>query len=260
MAKGEPPHADCHPMRVLFQIPKDPAPVLEGNFTKPFKEFVSMCLQKEPGDRPTAKELLKHRFIRAAKKTSLLTELVERRNRYLNVIGPGHHSDEDSDDEKHKDKDSSGNDGPGWNFADTIKPIRKPFEPPKAEPAKPHSPTPNQTTPTPNATKQSPKQTPPAAQQTPTSSSTALSQANNGVVATPAAKPTVLTSVIYPVLGKLLKEKNKDQQVVAALAQLKIAFDNAEKAQPGISHQIIAQIIEALKTSNSAAAASAASK
>jgi len=47
---------------------------------------------------------------------------------------------------------------------------------------------------------------------------------------------------------------------VAALAQLKIAFDNAEKAQPGISHQIIAQIIEALKTSNSAAAASAASK
>jgi serine/threonine-protein kinase 24/25/MST4 len=44
----------------------------------------------------------------------------------------------------------------------------------------------------------------------------------------------------------LLKQHN-DDKVVAALAQLKIAFDNAENAQPGITHQMIAHIIETLK-------------
>jgi len=59
-------------------------------------------------------------------------------------------------------------------------------------------------------------------------------------------RPSALTSVIYPVLSKLLKNSN-DQEVINALAQLKIAFDNAEKAQPGITHTLIAQIIETLK-------------
>jgi serine/threonine-protein kinase 24/25/MST4 len=35
--------------------------------------------------RPTAKELLKHRFAKTAKKTSFLTELIERHERYKAV-------------------------------------------------------------------------------------------------------------------------------------------------------------------------------
>ena len=47
MAVGQPPHAELHPMRALFVIPRSvPPPSLEGPFTAPFKEFVAACLQK----------------------------------------------------------------------------------------------------------------------------------------------------------------------------------------------------------------------
>ncbi|PSR72919.1 hypothetical protein PHLCEN_2v11222 [Hermanssonia centrifuga] len=82
LAKGEPPLAEYHPMRVLFLIPKAKPPVLEGAFSVAFKDFVSLCLTKDPKARPTTKELLQHRFIRTARKTSYLTELIERYQDY----------------------------------------------------------------------------------------------------------------------------------------------------------------------------------
>ena len=48
MAKGEPPHSELHPMKVLFLIPKNNPPTLEGTYSKPLKEFVEACLNKEP--------------------------------------------------------------------------------------------------------------------------------------------------------------------------------------------------------------------
>ncbi|KAK0550769.1 hypothetical protein OC846_003536 [Tilletia horrida] len=78
MAKGEPPLAEYHPMRVLFLIPKAKSPVLEGNFSAAFKDFVDLCLIKDPKHRPSTKELLSHRFIKNAKKTGALTDLIER--------------------------------------------------------------------------------------------------------------------------------------------------------------------------------------
>ncbi|KZT43869.1 Pkinase-domain-containing protein [Sistotremastrum suecicum HHB10207 ss-3] len=82
LAKGEPPYAELHPMKVLFLIPKNPPPTLEGNFSKTFREFVSLCLQRDPKDRPSARDLLKHKFVRIAKKTNYLTELIERHERW----------------------------------------------------------------------------------------------------------------------------------------------------------------------------------
>lgn len=67
---------------MLFLIPKNPPPVLDASFSKPFREFVSLCLQRDPLARPTAKELLKHRFIKSAKKTSSLMDMIERYQRW----------------------------------------------------------------------------------------------------------------------------------------------------------------------------------
>lgn len=76
LALGEPPHANMHPMKVLFHIPKTAPPRLEGNYSREFKDFIAKCLVKDPEIRPTAKDLLKHKFIRSAGKVEALQELI----------------------------------------------------------------------------------------------------------------------------------------------------------------------------------------
>ncbi|KAI8597672.1 kinase-like domain-containing protein [Dissophora ornata] len=113
LAKGEPPYSDMHPMKVLFLIPKNAPPVLEGNYSKAFKEFVAACLQKDPALRPSAKELSKHRFIRSAKKSSYLTELLEIHERW--VAEGGARESESSDDDGDNNRYEDAQDG-DWDF------------------------------------------------------------------------------------------------------------------------------------------------
>ncbi|XP_051563466.1 serine/threonine-protein kinase 25-like [Myxocyprinus asiaticus] len=117
LAQGEPPNSELHPMRVLFLIPKNNPPTLEGSYSKPFKDFVEACLNKDPQFRPTAKELLKNKFItRYTKKTSYLTELIDR---YRCWRSEGHREESSSD-----DSDMEGDDGdqcPKWTFP-TVRP------------------------------------------------------------------------------------------------------------------------------------------
>lgn len=82
MAKGEPPLADLHPMRVLFIIPRENPPQLDEHFSRLMKEFVSLCLKKVPAERPSAKELLRHRFIRNPRKSPRLLERIRERPKY----------------------------------------------------------------------------------------------------------------------------------------------------------------------------------
>eukprot|EP01135_Chromosphaera_perkinsii_P002085 Nk52_evm19s217 gene=Nk52_evmTU19s217 len=93
MACGEPPHADVHPMKVLFLIPKNPPPELDQRvFSKPFRDFVQLCLKKNPAERPSASELLKHKFISKAKRCTHLVEVIER---YQNWAAAHNHSQSD---------------------------------------------------------------------------------------------------------------------------------------------------------------------
>lgn len=69
MAEGLPPRSTVHPMRVLFMISIEPAPMLEDKekWSLVFHDFVAKCLTKEPRLRPTASEMLKHKFIEKCK-------------------------------------------------------------------------------------------------------------------------------------------------------------------------------------------------
>ncbi|KAJ8797436.1 hypothetical protein J1605_001743 [Eschrichtius robustus] len=128
LAKGEPPNSDMHPMRVLFLIPKNNPPTLVGDFTKSFKEFIDACLNKDPSFRPTAKELLKHKFIvKNSKKTSYLTELIDRFKRWK---AEGH-SDDESDSEGSDSESTSreNNTHPEWSFTT----VRKKPDPKKLQ-------------------------------------------------------------------------------------------------------------------------------
>ena len=119
LAKGEPPYAEIHPMKVLFLIPKNPPPALTGDFSSSFKEFVELCLKRDPKERPTAKELLKHPFIRKAKKTTYLTELIERYERWQAVHG-GQNSEDESE-EHDTESECSEDQEDLWDFG-TVKP------------------------------------------------------------------------------------------------------------------------------------------
>jgi serine/threonine-protein kinase 24/25/MST4 len=50
LARGTPPFSEMHPMRVLFLIPKNDPPQLEPTFSKPYRDFVSDCLKKNPAE------------------------------------------------------------------------------------------------------------------------------------------------------------------------------------------------------------------
>ncbi|OQR98450.1 protein kinase [Achlya hypogyna] len=66
MAEGDPPLAAMHPMRAIFLIPSRPPPTLKApeKYSPAFSDFLALCLKKNAADRPTAKELLAHPFVK----------------------------------------------------------------------------------------------------------------------------------------------------------------------------------------------------
>lgn len=80
LAKGVPPHSDMHPMRVIFKIPHVSSPTLPDpdNWSPAFMDFIAACLTKDFNVRPSAEELLKHKFITGAGPIKIMADLVSR--------------------------------------------------------------------------------------------------------------------------------------------------------------------------------------
>ncbi|KAL3891490.1 hypothetical protein ACJMK2_003751 [Sinanodonta woodiana] len=78
MAEGKPPYGDIHPMRAIFMIPTKPPPSFRNpdKWSSEFIDFVQKCLVKNPEQRATAAELLKHEFITNAKPCSILQRMI----------------------------------------------------------------------------------------------------------------------------------------------------------------------------------------
>ena len=129
-ANGTPPYSDLHPMRVLFFIPKNPPPRLEGaSFSASFKEFCAACLQKDPDRRPRAAQLVNHRFIAdAPERCDELVDRVTRRMRGETAStsandSPSNANAEDTRATIQNHKASA----PSWDFGDgTLKRFNKP--------------------------------------------------------------------------------------------------------------------------------------
>ncbi|KAK3255789.1 hypothetical protein CYMTET_35050 [Cymbomonas tetramitiformis] len=78
LAHGHAPFAKYPPMKVLMMTIQQPAPTLEDtsgkHFSKALREFVSLCLDKDPEKRPSAAKLLEHKFLKEARKKEILVK------------------------------------------------------------------------------------------------------------------------------------------------------------------------------------------
>jgi len=73
MATGSPPHSKIPPLRLMMVIPNQDPPSLDSKkYSAEFCDFVKICLTKDPEERPSIKDLLSHKFIKIAGKTSTL--------------------------------------------------------------------------------------------------------------------------------------------------------------------------------------------
>jgi len=68
MAEGDPPYMEFPPLRALFLITTKGIPDLKepSRWSPTFREFVSLCLEKDAEKRPSADELLAHSFMKQA--------------------------------------------------------------------------------------------------------------------------------------------------------------------------------------------------
>lgn len=81
LAKGRPPLSEFAPSRVFSMVVNNPPPSLDDpkekkKFSSAFKDFISLCLQKDPSKRPSASTLLKHKFFKGKKSREYLVNTV----------------------------------------------------------------------------------------------------------------------------------------------------------------------------------------
>jgi serine/threonine-protein kinase 24/25/MST4 len=261
LAQGEPPWAEHHPMRVLFLIPKNPPPkATRDGLSRSFHDFVATALQKQPSQRPHARDLVKHKFCAQAPANSVLVPVIERYRKWkASGAAP---RDDDSDDSgsgkksrvgRRATKTSAAADQPSWDFTGDEE-LAKEAEIGVLLPKSTAT-----SRAVPNLPGESAKSVAAAAspaapvassaliaKSSPVSSPSKAAEASSETPRKSAAKRAALHQVVYPVLSTLVKKNQAQPEVVRALAELKVAFDHLEAAQAGATHSLIAQLVSVL--------------
>ncbi|KAG0030946.1 putative protein serine/threonine kinase [Podila clonocystis] len=234
LAKGQPPYSDMHPMKVLFLIPKNAPPVLEGNYSKAFKDFIAACLQRDPTLRPSAKDLQKHRFIRQAKKSSYLTELIEFHERWLTEGGnrESESSDEEATNNGYDDAEE------GWDFGTVRVPASRPEH---AGPSSSNSSSKSDFRPNDSGYETVRHQN----QHYRNIENLAIHERQERPISTEMTRDKVYRTFVWPVLTNLhslcIRESERH-----AIEDLKLAFENAESEIPGITRLFVKGLSEQL--------------
>lgn len=82
MALGVPPHSEKLPDAALHAILTDKPPELNGSeWTSYFRDFIRLCLVKDPPSRATLRHLLLHPFVKKAKGLKIMRELFYKKNK-----------------------------------------------------------------------------------------------------------------------------------------------------------------------------------
>lgn len=108
LANGKTPTEDFSELKIYLQTIEGPSPSLNvdlfKNYSKLFKDMISLCLEKDPKRRPSAEQLLKHSFFNKAKaigkeyvKEKLMSSVPVKRGQPLTNEDPlGSHNEENS--------------------------------------------------------------------------------------------------------------------------------------------------------------------
>eukprot|EP00291_Cryptomonas_curvata_P004628 CAMPEP_0172190106 /NCGR_PEP_ID=MMETSP1050-20130122/22920_1 /TAXON_ID=233186 /ORGANISM="Cryptomonas curvata, Strain CCAP979/52" /LENGTH=298 /DNA_ID=CAMNT_0012864925 /DNA_START=66 /DNA_END=959 /DNA_ORIENTATION=+ len=73
LAKGRTPFEGQKPLKVLKSILRSDPPELTGEFTQAFKDFVKLCLGRNPAERPPAESLLRSDWLAGVQRPKSMT-------------------------------------------------------------------------------------------------------------------------------------------------------------------------------------------
>ncbi|NWH86450.1 OXSR1 kinase, partial [Aegithalos caudatus] len=264
LATGAAPYHKYPPMKVLMLTLQNDPPSLETGvqdkemlkkYGKSFRKMISSCLQKDPEKRPTAAELLRHKFFTKAKNKEFLQEkmlqraptITERSKKVRRVPG--------SSGRLHKTEDG------GWEWSDdeldeeseegraAISQLRSPRvkEPVQNSELFPSAETPG---PSLNAPAQAPTELPQAAGQAPAQPPTAVPPPSQAPPAAPAAAAAAPAAAQAPPTAPAAAPVQEDVRVPINLVlrlrnsnkelhDIRFEFTPGKDTADGVSQELI---------------------
>ncbi|CAN8072277.1 unnamed protein product [Agarophyton chilense] len=261
LANGLPPYATEHPFRALFLIPKNPPPRVEGaHFSKAFKDFIALCLKKNPDERPSAEQLLQHAFLRKARSSSI-KDLIRQKQQLPDdadekvFIGGDSITEfpDPSPNGPKKEEDVTKKGEKAWEFdfgplTDSIPDTDSKTEAPQTTLEQASSPAYAN-----NAlSSQDPNVHSRKAGLEPASNTNDLTEPP--VATNQASQSEILSELILPVISRIRADEvtggNRNTLLTSSLGALEVAFVDVESARPGFSRVLLETLFKETLQSN----------